>query len=100
MKNISNNSEMEAGSVLNFTYENSINGEIPFLDVCIKAQNGQLESDVSRKQTNYAKLLNAKSERPGSYKTRVIINGIHRAHKICSTRELFNQEMKIFKHIS
>ena len=90
---------MEAGSVLNLTYETSINRKIPFLDVYIKAQIGQPVSDVFRKQTNDGKLLNAISECPGRYKSSVLINGIRRAHKICSTRQLFNQEMKRFKQM-
>ena len=67
--------------------------------ICIKAQNGQLVSDVFRKQTNDGKLLNAISECPGRYKSSVIISGICRVQKICSTRELFNQVMKRFKQI-
>ena len=55
---------MEAVSVLHFTYEMSINDKIPFLDVCIKAQEGQFVCDVFRKQNNDGKLLYAISECP------------------------------------
>ena len=37
---------MQASSVLTFTYELSINGKIPFLDVDIKSQDGQFVTDV------------------------------------------------------
>ena len=33
------------------------------------------------------------------YKSSRIISGIRRAHEICSTSELFNQEIKKFKQI-
>ena len=76
---------MQSSSVLSFTYEISINGKIPFLDVNIKTQHGQFVSDVYKKTTNDGKLLNAKSECPARYKSSVIVGGIQRAHKICSS---------------
>ena len=85
---------MQAASVLNFTYEISVNGKIPFLDVSVKSQHGHFVSDVYRKTTNAGKLLNAKSECPARYKSSVIVGGIRRAHKICSSRDLFNQELQ------
>ena len=89
---------MEAGSLINFTYKTSINGKIPFLDVCIKAQNGQLVSVVFRKQAYDGKLLNAISECPGIYKSSLLISSNCRAH-ICSTSELFNRKIKRFKQL-
>ena len=81
---------MQSFSVLSFTYEISVNGKIPFLDVNIKTQHEQFVSDVYRKTTNDGKLLNAKSECPARYKSSVIAGGIRRAHKICSSEDLFN----------
>ena len=62
----------------------------PFLDVNIKTQHGQFVFNVCRKTTNDGKLLNAKSECPARYKSSVIVGGICRAHKICSSQDLFN----------
>ena len=67
---------MQASSVLTFTYELSVNGKIPFLDVDIKWQDGQFVTDVYRKTTYDGKLLNAKSECPDRYKSSVIVGGI------------------------
>ena len=74
--------------VLSFTYEISVNEKIPFLDVNIKTQHGQFVSDVYRKTTNGGKLLNAKSECPAIYKSSVIVGGIRRAQKICSSEDI------------
>ena len=59
--------QLESSSVLNFTYETSVKGKMPFLDVNIKFDNGQFVSDVYRKSTNDGKLLNAGSECPYRY---------------------------------
>ena len=82
-----------------FTYELSINVKIPFLDVDIKSQDGQFVTDVYRKTTNDFKLLNAKSECPDRFKSSVIVGGIRRAHKICSSQYLLNNELKRLKQI-
>ena len=44
-------------------------------------------------------MLNAKSECPARYKSIVISGGIRRAYKICSSHELFENELKRFKQI-
>ena len=64
---------MQSSSVLSFTYEISVNGKIPFLDVNIKTQDGQFVSDVYRKTTNDGKLLNAKSECPALLDTNLVL---------------------------
>ena len=37
--------QLESSSVLNFTYETSVNRKMPFLDVNIKSENAQFVSD-------------------------------------------------------
>ena len=43
--------------------------------------------------------MNAKIECPDRYKSSVIVGGIRRAHKICSSQDLLNNELKIVKQI-
>ena len=86
--------QLESSSVLNFTNETIVNGKMPFLDVNIKSDNGQFVSDVYRKSTNDAKLLNARSQCPDKYKSSVIIGAMRRAYKICSSRNLFYNEIE------
>ena len=91
--------KMESSSVLKFTYEININGTITFPDVDIKTPNGQFVSDVFRKTTNDCNILNAKSECPARYMSRVVSGGIRRAYKIYSSHELFEKQLKRFKQI-
>ena len=44
--------QFEANSVLHFTYEMSINGTLPFLDVLVESRDGRYVTDVYRKPTN------------------------------------------------
>jgi hypothetical protein len=53
---------MEEASVLNFTYELSINNKIPFLDVHIDASSGTYISSVYKKPTDAGRCLHADSE--------------------------------------
>ena len=73
--------QLESSSVLNFTYETSVNGKMPFLDVNIKSDNGQFVSYVYRKSTNNGKLLKARSECPDRYKYSVITGPFRRPYK-------------------
>ena len=43
--------------------------------------------------------MNAKSKCPDRYKSSVIVGGISRAHKICSSQYLLNDELKRLKQI-
>ena len=72
---------------------------MPFLDSNIKSDAGQFISDVYRKSTNDRKLLNARSECPDRYKSSVINGAIPREYKICSSPNLFNNEIKKWKQI-
>ena len=38
--------QLESSSVLNFTYETSVNGKMSFLDANIKSDNGKFVSDI------------------------------------------------------
>ena len=67
--------------------------------MCFKTRNGQFVSDVFRKTTNDCKILEAKSVCLARYKSSVISGGICHAYKICSSQELFENELKRFKQI-
>ena len=43
--------------------------------------------------------MNAKSECPDRYKSSVIVGGIRREHKICSSQDLLNNELKRLRQI-
>ena len=51
------------------------------------------------KSTNDGKLLIARSECPDRYKSSVITGPIRRAYKICSSQNVFNNEIKKLKQI-
>ena len=90
---------MERASVLRFTYEINIQNKIPFLDVFIDSNDGQYTTSVFRKKTNLGKCLNALSECPQRYKLSVIRAYLRRAHRNCSSWELFHQELSRVKQI-
>ena len=91
--------QLESSSLSNFTYETSVNGKMPFLDVNIKSDNRQFVSNVYNKSKNDGKLLNAGSECFDRYISSVITGPIRRAHKICSSQNLFNNKIKKLKQI-
>ena len=88
---------MESSSVLKFTYELSVQGKIPFLDVAITQCDNKIITDVYRKPTDMGKCINAASECPQRYKTSVIRSYIRRAYKICSSWQLFDAEIRRVK---
>ena len=89
----------ENNSVLNFTYEMSIHSKIPFLDVSITNDNGTYITTVFRKPTNNGKCMNPKGECPERYKRSVIHAYVSRAHKVCSSPELLQEELRYVKQI-
>ena len=90
--------EMEAQSVLSFTFEMNINNAMSFLDVKIHKEN-QYETTVFRKQSDTGKCLNPLGECPDRYKRSVIRAYLHRAHKTCSSDHLLRQETLRIKQI-
>ena len=90
---------MEQRSVLKFTYELNVERTIPFLDVLVENQDGNYVTKVYRKPTDKGQCLNARSECPSQYKTSVIRGAIRRAHRICSSWQLFDEELGRSKQI-
>ena len=90
---------LEEVSVLKFTHEIGVDGKLPFLDVCVNVTNGKRSTNVYRKKTDGNACLNGSSECPARYKRGVIRTYVRRAIKICSSWELFNQEMTHVKQM-
>ena len=91
--------QFEANSVLHFTYEMSINGTLPFLDVLVESRDGRYVTDVYRKPTNAGLTMNAQSECPQRYKRSVIRAFVRRALRICSNYELLHAELDRAKQL-
>lgn len=90
---------MQQNSVLKFTYELSLEGKIPFLDVLVHNEAGRFKTTVYRKSTDTGRCLNAESECPSRYKASVIKSFIRRAIKYCSTWHELHVEFTRIKQI-
>jgi hypothetical protein len=88
---------MEAASILNFTYETSIQQKIPFLDVAVDGSNGIYTTSVYKKPTDAGRCLNAVSECPTRYKTSVISAFLKRAYDISSNWNIFTADVARIK---
>jgi hypothetical protein len=88
---------LENNSVLKFTYEQSTNNRLNFLDVRVDGSCGTYTTSVFKKPTNTGAYLNANSECPERYKSGTITALIHRTYKISSTWELFTQTINELK---
>ena len=89
----------ENNSVLKFTFEKCINKKLPFLDIMVDCSSGNFVTSVYRKPTDAGIYLNAKSECPLRYKKSILIGFLKRAHKVSTTWELFNLEVKRIKQL-
>lgn len=87
----------EAVTVLKFTFEESDNHRINFLDVKINAMNDSYQTSVYHKPTHQGIYLNAMSECPDRYKTGTIKALIHRIYKISSNWEIFHSSIANLK---
>ena len=74
--------EMALISGLNFTVEYAINNKLPFLNVLVYIDGGNVKTTVYRKPTDAGLCLNAKSECPNQYKLSVIKGFLHRAKNL------------------
>lgn len=91
--------QMQHESVLTFSYELSVNGKIPFLDISVETTNGKYQTSVHRKATDLGKCMHPNSECPERYKDSAIRAYIHRAHKTCSSPEILKSELCRTKQI-
>ena len=79
---------------IKFTYELEINKKIGFLDVLLIRKNDPLETTIYRKSTNNGVYLHWDSFAPKNWKRSTLRSILTRAYKICSTKELLDEELK------
>ena len=86
-------------SVLNFTYELSVNNKLPFLDVLVEPTNGKFRTSVYHKKTDSGNCLNGNSECIDRYKSSVITNYLNRAYKVSDSWNSLHNEIKHVKQV-
>ena len=79
---------------IKFTYELEINNKFSFLDVLLIRKNDTLETTIYRKSTNNGVYLHWDSFAPKNWKLSTLRSILARAYKICSTKELLDEELK------
>ena len=84
---------------LSFTFEESIGSHLPFLDVHIELKEGGCDTWVFRKETHTGVLLNFDAVTPPRWKSGLILCLLNRAHRICSSLELFKLEVDKLKNM-
>ena len=87
----------ESHSVLDFTYELSVNEKLPFLDVLVDSSENRFLTTVFHKPTDQGSCLNGKSECTEKYKISVINNYLNRAYKISSSWSALHAEIHHIK---
>ena len=90
---------MEDNSVLKFTYEESQNDQLPFLDILTIYDTEKFSSKVYVKPTDAGVCLNGNSECPDRYKETVILSYVKRAWTTCSSYEYFENELSRVKQV-
>ena len=83
----------QSHSVLNFTYEVSASGSLPFLDVLVKNDSDKFVTQIYHKPTDHGHCLNGLSECTDKYKISVINNYLNRAYKLTETWQDFHTEI-------
>ena len=91
--------EMVLISGLNFTYENSVDSKLPFLNVLVEKCDGKFKTIVYRKPTNVGACMNAIGDCPERYKLSVIKGFLHRAKALCTEKSDLLLEIKRVKQI-
>ena len=84
---------------ISFTYEQEINGKISFLDIFILRNGNRFATTVHRKSTHYNIYLHWESFAPNTWKRGTLRTLVLRAHAICSTKELLDQEINHLHHV-
>ena len=78
---------------ISFTYEQEINGKISFRDILILRNGNSFETTVHRKSTHNDIYLHWESFTPNTWKRGTLRTLVLRAHPICSTKDLLDQEI-------
>ena len=81
---------------LHFTFEKS-NTSLPFLDVNVVLKDDGCDTWVFRKKTHTNVFLNFKAVAPLKWKSGLIACMLNRAHRICSSKKLFFDEVATLK---
>ena len=84
---------------INFTSEVEENGKLPFLDMLIDRNNGQIQTSVYRKPTFTGVYTHFYSFLPSIYKFGLLSTILFRYFSICSSFKLFHLEVLEFKKI-
>ena len=84
---------------IKFTKEEEKDNTLPFLDVCIKRENGSFTTSLYRKDTFSGVYTNYKSHLSNNYKLGLIFTLLHRAYTICSDNKYFHCELNKIKDI-
>ena len=82
---------------LQFTFEESNDSLLPFLDVHVQLREGGGDTWVFRKKTHTNVVLNFQAVAPIKWKSGLIMCFLNRAHRICSSVHLFYKEVAILK---
>ena len=90
---------MEENSVLKFTSEKAIDGQLPFLDVLTMYTTENFTTKVYVKPTDNGNCLNGISECPDKYKETVILSYLKRAWTTCSSYSSFQSEIARVKQL-
>ena len=90
---------MEENSVLKFTCEKAIDGQLPFLDVLTMYTTENFTTKVYVKPTDNGNCLNGISECPDKYKETVILSYVKRAWTTCSSYPSFQSEIARVKQL-
>ena len=82
---------------IQFTYELEINNKISFLNVLLIRKNDTLETTIFGKSINNEVYRYWDSFAPKNWKRSTLRSILARAYKICSTKELLDEEFKRFE---
>jgi hypothetical protein len=82
---------------IQFTFEEEIDGRIPFLDVSVTRKQLGFETDVYRKEISANTILHFHSYHAKSQKVGLIYFFVRRAVKICSTKEALDKELDFLR---
>ena len=84
---------------LKFTIEREENGSIPFLDMKIIHNNGQLSLTWYNKPTDTGLIMNYYALAPKKYKRSVVSGFVYRIYRACSSWQLFHESMEKAKQV-
>jgi hypothetical protein len=84
---------------IQFTYEEEINGSIPFLDLMLTKEGDKIKTKVYRKPTHTQSYLNWRSNHPKNMLLGVLKGLIHRAHCFCDDESDLKEELQLLLEV-